>query len=282
MSDPVPAELLEIVDALLPGAPLNAARLAGGGNIHHVVLLPGLAAVRVSRKPRAAEALPRRTALLRAIGTAGLPFAVPEPLTPVTTFGERAAVAVSWLDGAGLPEGEGDPVRIGELLRALRELPLTPELATLLDAPRAAAGTRRWSDVLAEEVLPRLPLKWHDQARRRLDAAMALEPVPDTLIHGDLGAENVHWAADGTLIGVLDWDLAQLFDPAVDAALMAWHGWENIRRAVDTGTYRRARVWEAAFGVGHLVAVLSGQPLSNVDSYVEHVVAWLEDDAAAA
>jgi hypothetical protein len=83
---------------------------------------------------------------------------------------------------------------------------------------------------------------------------------------------------------VLDWDRAHLFDPAIDAAFMSWHGWDTLRRAVDGETYRRARVWEDTFGVNHLVAVLElgGRPLANVDSYVEHIVAWLEQDAARA
>lgn len=278
MSDQVPAELLEIADGLLPGASLDAARLVRGG-IHDVVLLPGVAAVRVSQRPSGAEALPRRTELLRVIAASGLPFAVPEPLTPVTMFGDRAAVAVSWLDGTGLPEGVGDPAKIGELLGALRELPLTPKLKAVIGAPRTYAAGHHWADILAEEVIPRLPGKWRDEGRRRLEEALALEQVPDSLVHGDLVSENVHWSQDGKLIGVLDWDRAKLFDPAVDAATMAWHGWDNIRAAVDGGTYRRARVWDRTFGVTHLVAALDGRPLANVESYVRHIVAWLERNA---
>ncbi|MEV4600562.1 phosphotransferase [Amycolatopsis sp. NPDC049253] len=277
MNDQVPADLLEIVETLLPGVAVGPARLAGHGNIHHVVLLPGVAAVRISRRPAAAEALPRRMELLRVIASAGLPFAVPEPLTPVAMFGDRAAVAVSWIDGAGLPEGQGDPAKIGELLGALRELPLTPELRAALAAP--SEGGRCWADVLAQDVIPRLPGKWRDEGRRRLDRALVLEPVADSLVHADLGGENVHWTEDGKLAGVLDWDLAMPFDPAIDAACMAWHGWQNVRGAVDRETYRRARVWDAVFGVEHLVAVLNGRPLTNADSYVAHIVAWLERDA---
>ncbi|PZG22224.1 phosphotransferase [Nonomuraea aridisoli] len=279
MSDQVPGDLLEIADALVPGAALGTARLAKGG-MHDVVLLPGVAAVRVSRRPRGAEELPRRTELLRVIGAAGLPFAVPQPLTPVRTFGNRAAVAVSWLDGAGLPEGQGDPARIGELLQALRELPVTPELRAALPAAR----DHDWARILADEVVPRFPAKWRAEGRRRLEAAVALEPVPDALVHGDLCGGNVLWGAHGKLVGVLDWDRAHLFDPAIDAAFMSWHGWDTLRRAVDGETYRRARVWEDTFGVDHLVAVLElgGRPLAGVDSYVEHIVAWLEQDAARA
>ncbi|MEU6714198.1 aminoglycoside phosphotransferase family protein [Nonomuraea sp. NPDC046802] len=281
MSEPVPADLLEIADALMPGAPLDAARLARGG-IHDVVLLPGVAAVRISQRPLGAELLPRSTEVLRAIAASGLPFAVPEPLTPVTAFGERAAVAVSWIDGAGLAEGQGDPVRIGELLETLRELPITPDLRALLAAPRTHTGAANWANILADEVIPRFPAKWREEGRRRLEAALALEAVPDSLVHGDLCGGNVHWGPDGKLIGVLDWDRAHLFDPAIDAAFMGWHGWDTLRRAVDDATYRRAHVWERTFGVNQLVAVLElgGRPLARVESYVEHIVACLEEATA--
>jgi aminoglycoside phosphotransferase (APT) family kinase protein len=264
-------ELLEIADALLPGHSLDSARVTEG-NLHHVVLLPGTAAVRVSKRPSSAEAMPRRMEVLREIAGAGLPFAVPEPLTPVTRFGERAAVAVSWIDGEEQPEGQGDPDQIGELLRAVREVPVTPRLRQLLYAPRE----KGWAEVLAQQVVPRLPDRWRDECRRHLEAASALEAVPDALVHGDLGGANVHWGRDGRLVGVLDWDQAHLFDPAVDAALMAWHGWDTIRLALDPETYRRARAYDAPFGVGHLVGILDGRPLVNVDGYVRSIVAWLE------
>lgn len=280
MSDRVPADLLEMADALVPGAPLGAARLARGG-IHDVVLLPGVAAVRISRRASGAEALPRRTELLRVIAACGLPFAVPEPLTPVTMFGDRAAVAVSWIDGAGLRDGEGDPAKIGELLGALREFPVPPDLRAMLAVPRRYEGADSWAGLLAEEVIPRFPEKWREEGRRRLEEAVALEPVPDSLVHGDLVGGNVHWSEDGKLVGVLDWDRAHLFDPAIDAAFMGWHGWDTLRQAVDGDTYRRARVWERTFGVNQLVAVLElgGKPMASADSYAKHIVAWLEEEA---
>lgn len=272
--EPTAENLLEIADALLPGHSLDGARITAG-NLHHVVLLPGTAAVRVSKRPSSAREMPRRMEVLREISRAGLPFLVPEPLTTVTWFGERAAVAVSWVDGEERPEGQGDPEQIGKLLRAVREVAVTPRLRELLYAPR----DRGWAEILAEHVVPRLPDRWRDRCRRHLEVARDLEPVPDALVHGDLGGSNVHWSRDGELVGVLDWDQAHLFDPAVDAALMAWHGWDNVRKAVDPGTYRRARIYDAPFGVGHLVGVLDGRPLTNVEGYVRSIVAWLERDA---
>ncbi|MEU8104239.1 phosphotransferase [Nonomuraea muscovyensis] len=271
--EPTAENLLEIADALLPGHSLDDARVTAG-NLHHVVLLPGTAAVRVSKRPSSAQEMPRRVEVLREISRAGLPFKVPEPLTPVTRFGERTAVAVSWVEGKEQPEGQGDPDQIGKLLRAIREATVTPRLRQLLNAPRA----KGWAEALAEHVVPRLPDRWRDECRKGLEAANALEAVPDALVHGDLGAGNVHWSRDGELIGVLDWDQAHLFDPAVDAALMAWHGWDNVRQAVDPETYRRARIYDAPFGVGHLVGVLDGRPLVNVEGFVSSIVAWLEKD----
>lgn len=186
-------------------------------------------------------------------------------------------MAHSWIPGSGHPEGTGDPARMANVLSALRELPITTELRQALETRQHDADPRRWSDVLIQEVLPRLPERWREDGRRRIEAAMALEAVPYTLVHGDLGAGNIHWGDDGEVIGVLDWDFAQLFDPAYDAALMAWHGWDNLRQAVDAGTYRRARVWEDTFGAGHLAAVLNGRPLTCPTSFVTYLVPWLEE-----
>jgi aminoglycoside phosphotransferase (APT) family kinase protein len=266
-------EILEIAAALLPGVRLDSAQLAPDGNVHHVLLIPGVAAVRVSKRPLAASAMPRRVAVLRELASAGLPFQVPEPLTPVTLFGDRAAVAVSWIDGVALPAGVGDPAQIAEVLAAVRAVPLSSDLMAVLDDRDAG---RPWSQVITDDVLPRLPARWQPEVRRRLDAALALDPVPDALVHGDLGGSNVHWSADGKLVGILDWDLAMPGDPAIDAALMAWHGWDNLRRAVSPETYRRARVWDCLLGVGHLVATMNGRPMTNPDGFVRAVVPWLE------
>jgi hypothetical protein len=112
-AEPTAEKLLEIADALLPGRSLDDARITAG-NLHHVVLLPGTAAVRVSKRPSSAQEMPRRMEVLREIARAGLPFDVPEPLTSVTWFGERTAVAVSWVDG-----------EVGHLVGVLDGRPLT-------------------------------------------------------------------------------------------------------------------------------------------------------------
>ncbi|MET9231024.1 aminoglycoside phosphotransferase family protein [Lentzea sp. NPDC003310] len=266
-------DLLEIADALLPGTDLDTAVLAAEGNTHHVLLVPGVAAVRVSRRPLGAASMPRRIEVLRRLAKIDLPFQVPQPLTPVTEFGGRKAVAVSWIGGTALPKGEGDPAQIAEVLKAIGEVPLTDDLMEALDGRGKGP---RWSAIIADEILPRLPERWQAEAGERLEAALELEPVPDSLVHGDLSGSNVHWTEDGKLLGVLDWDNAMPGDPAIDAALMAWHGWENVRKAVSAETYRRARTWDALFGVEHLVATMNGRPMTSPDGFVAAVVPWLE------
>jgi len=278
MPQPVPADLLEIAEALVPDAPLGTARLADEGNMHHVVLFPGVAAVRISKRPSSAAEMPRRIGVLRAVAAAGLPFAVPEPLTEVTTFGERAAVALSWIDGEWLPRDAGDPAAFGLLFDTLREVEITPELDAVLHRPRRYADGLGWAEILNDEVVPRLPAQWRDGVRQRVEAMLALEEVPARLVHGDLSGSNIHVGKDGKVVGVLDWDLAVLSDPAIDVSHVgSWHGWDVVRPATDEETYRRARVWDDAVGVGPLHAVFRNQPLTPIDGFVSAVVAWLEE-----
>lgn len=275
---PGPAELFEIAEALVPGAPMDTALLTQGSH-HHLVLLPGVAAIRISRHARSAAALPRRTELLRLISAAGLPFAVPEPLTPVTRFGERAAVAVSWIGGAGLAREAASPEQLRVLLSALAEAPLTSELRAVLGLANEDAAGRPWAEFLSELVVPRLPERWRAEGRRRVEAALALEPAAPSLVHGDLGTGNVHWAPDGSLFGVLDWDLARAFDPALDAALLSWYGWDVVAGAVDGESLRRARIWDGLFGAEHFIAVLNGIADEQVERFVPYLVGWLEEHA---
>jgi hypothetical protein len=69
-------------------------------------------------------------------------------------------------------------------------------------------------------------------------------------------------------------------DPAIDVALMAWHGWDTVRRAVPAELFHRARTWDALLGVGHLVACMNGRPMTNPDGFVRAVVPWLDSEAS--
>jgi aminoglycoside phosphotransferase (APT) family kinase protein len=235
-----------------------------------------LAAVRIARRPAAAAELPRRTELLVRLAGAGLPFAVPVPLSEVVSVDGRTAVALSWVDGRPAEKGAGRPGVIRRLLATLAEVPMAM-LDGVLGPPHCYCGGPRWAEVIATEVIPRLPARWRDDVKRRTEDALALPDVVPSLVHGDLGGENVHYDGHGSVVGVLDWDLAQPFDPAVDAACLAWHGWDTVRAAVDEKTFGRARIWGWTFGYEQLgAAVLNGEPPEIIDRYLAGTIAWLE------
>lgn len=271
----MPRDLLEITEAVLPAVDLSGAHLARG-QFHDVVVVPEIAAVRIARRQVAACQLPRRTALLRRLGQVGLPFLVPEPLTEALVVGDRVAAAVSWIPGKPLPNGVGEPEKLGALLSDLRNVPLA-DLDGLLDVPHAYAGGDDWLRLLLEEVIPALPARHRPDATRWVNEAAALPDQAPTLVHGDLAGENIHWDADGNLVGVLDWDLAQPFDQAVDAACLATHGWDNVREAVSSKVYDRARIWWRTFALEQLAsAMVNGEPSTILDSYLATTVRWLD------
>jgi aminoglycoside phosphotransferase (APT) family kinase protein len=267
--------LLSIARALLPERPIVDPELVTG-QFHDVVLVPGRAAVRVARHADCYERLARTTALLHRLCELDLPFVVPAPLSDVVEVDGRAAVATSWVPGAPSPRGVGDPRELREALDVLAETPVEA-LRPLLAEPHAYAGGARWFELMTEEAIPRLPASWQVEARRRVRAAHDLPDVPPSLVHGDLAGDNMRWDGDGRLVGILDWDLAAAWDPAVDAACLAWHGWDTVRAAVDATTYARARVWGATFGIEQIgAAIASGEPEEVIDGYVGSTVAWLE------
>lgn len=262
----VPTDLLEIASAALPGVDADSALLARG-QFHDVVLVPPFAAVRIARRAAAAAELPRRIALLRALSQLSLPFEIPQPFSDVVEFCGRTAAALSWVPGR--PAASAEPTRIGALLAALRAVPLDG-LAALLGPPHAFAGGAAWPEVALRDAVPMLPARPRTEALRRLEAEAALRPVPPVLVHGDLGGDNLHWSPDGSLLGVLDWDLAQPFDQAVDIACLATsYGWDAVATAVDKDTLARAHVRAQVFPVQQLVsAVLNGEPPNILDQYV--------------
>lgn len=272
-------ELLAVAREVLPQTDLSPARAARGQD-HDVLLIPGVAAIRVARHVAAAAAMPRRVALLGRLATMELPFAVPEPTTDVLDVGGRRAFATSWLDGTPRPGFSADPTALARVLAALREVALA-DVEDLLDEPHAYAGRERWYELMLAEAIPRLPVRLREEARRRTEEAAALESVDLCLVHGDHAGENVHWDDRGRIVGVMDWDLASVFDQAVDVACLADFGWENVRAAVDPATYARAQTWQRTFGIEQIVAaVLNDDAHHRVDDYVDAAIRWLDRSSA--
>jgi len=273
------SDLLDVAAAVLPGQSLRGAFVAQGGS-HHAVVIPDVAVVRIARKPTAVSLLPRRTELLRRLASMDLPFAVPTPLTDVVSVDGHTAVALSWLSGTALPRGAAvDPAELTRLLDALRGIDLA-ELDGLLGEPHEYAGGSRWPSLMLDEVIPRLPAAVRSDARRRIEVALDLPPVVPSLVHNDLAGENMHWSADHRLIGVLDWDLAQPFDPAIDVACLAWYGWPTVASAFPSSTVDRARVWYRTFGLEQVAfAVLNGESSESISRRCATAAAWLQRTA---
>ena len=246
-----------------------------GGQFHDVVLLPGCAAIRVAREGDAAE-VARHHELLRRLGALGLPFMVPEPLADIETVDDRPALATAWIPGQPSPRGEGEAAALRAVLDVLAGIDLDT-VRDVLTIAHAYAGGEEWAEVMLEQAVPRLPARWRDEARSRIQAALDLEPVPELLVHGDLAGDNMRWSEDGRLVGILDWDLASPWDQAVDVACLAWHGWENVRKAVDEATYERARTWYRTFGIEQIAsALVHGESEEAVEQHIGNCVQWLE------
>lgn len=251
----LPEPEIELVRAALAetDAPTDPGgwQLEEGGGSHRVVLVAERFAVRIARHREAADLLSRRTALVDALPD--LPVAVPRSVGPVVGTGARRAVATRWVPGRPSPR-RVDPGALGELLAALAAVDPTP-LARLLAVPLAYGGGADWWDLQQQEVLPRLPSAVRPAAQRMLTALAELDPVPDQLVHGDLAGANLRWQS-GRVVGVLDWDLATAYDPALDLACLAdWHGWPLVARLAEPAVVARARVQQACF-VLHTVAHL--------------------------
>lgn len=259
----------------LGDATADGARIEGGGEDYEVVLLPGVAAVRIARRADRTRELERVARLTAALAACDLPFTVPTPLGPVIEHEGRAALATRWIAGSEAPRGSRRPTQVAALLDALASVDTAP-LVDLLAPPHAYAGGADWYRLHVEEVLPRLAARHRQEALDRLDAAHALPPVTTGLVHGDLAGDNVRWV-DGEVVGVLDWDLASAWDPAVDAACCAWHGWDMVAEVTDEPTYERAVTWYRTFGLEQVGAALAaGASDEQVKEVVARATGWLD------
>ena len=272
-------DLLDIAESALPGVDRTKI-LVTVGEFHDVLVVPGQAVIKVARGSAVLH-LARRARLLDRLSQFDLPFDVPVPLSDVVTVGSRAAVALTWVGGEVSAPRRVTPDRLRAVLGALAEVPLD-DVAELLDEPHAYAGRGAWPGLMLDEVVPRLPIDLQAEAARRIHAALDLPPVNPRLVHGDLGGDNLRWTSDGAVAGVIDWDLAQPFDPAIDAACLAsWYGWDNLSHAVDAETHRRARTWFATFGLEQVASALdNGEPDRVIAQRVRWTAQWIRETDA--
>lgn len=238
---------IALAEELYPGPAWAEGSVAEGGQFHEV-LVTEAAVLRMARDDVQAAQLPRRVALVNALAER-LPYAVPRSLSEI----QRGAVVQEYVPGAAHPPHEGDPATLRAVIAALEAVELEP-LRELLAPPFAYRGP--WTESKIAATLEALGEHAPDAAAGAAmvhDAALVLAElrefldVPPALVHGDLAGHNMHWR-NGQVTGILDWDLAAAWDPALNVTyLAAWHGRGLLDElARDAEEARRARVWDGA------------------------------------
>ncbi|MGO3089246.1 MAG: phosphotransferase family protein [Galactobacter sp.] len=283
---PTQAEALDAMD-LLPGHDWAGGHVEEGGD-DHLVVIPGdaepRAVLRMARRLEVATALPRRMALLNALAP-HLTWQVPTPLTEVTQLSRTGTRAVGqrYVTGVQHPPHCCD---VASLSRLLQELVSVPESAWRTHVEPAYAVHPRWDASRRDITRTLLPARNQPQAEAIWEALEAIEGEAVGLVHGDLAGDNMRWDGE-RVVGILDWDHAARWDPAINLAHLAlWHGPDALAAAPDSRFAARAGVW-----MGHLALIrvhdaaqrqAAGVALRRVDRLLRKTLPRLDVAAAAA
>lgn len=235
-------------------AELELSPFASSGTDNTLFRLGESLAVRLPRRPSAVALMVKELDWLPHLQ--GLPLAVPRlqhrgliDLGTPCEFG-----IVDWLAGEiASPSNLADPTdaarRLAAFLVSLHE-------KNTAGAPRAGKINSRRGVPLDE--LTDVTLSSIDILSDEMDvsgakamwaeAQAAPHEGPAVWLHGDLKADNLI-ARDGVIVGVIDWGLAAVGDPAADYAA-AWSWIDPLARdvfravcAIDDSDWLRARAW---------------------------------------
>ena len=123
-------------------------------------------------------------------------------------------------DGAFAAVRPGLAHRCGEVLAQIHAVP-TEDLPPL--ATSDARGELARYEAIYRELGARRPIL--DTAFRWLEAIAPPPPERPVLVHGDFRNGNLMFHPDRGLVGVLDWELAHLGDPAEDLGWICVNSW---------------------------------------------------------
>ena len=237
---------LKLANALFPGPDWKSGHVDEGGQFHLVLVAPGEAVMRMSRTAEAASEMQRAVDLLEAI-SGQFTFLLPTALSRVWHGEGCSAVIQRYVPGAAHPPHTGDPGALRAVLEELAAVDLGP-IAHHLAPPYSFRGP--WTGVKTDATLATLPAELAVAAARVLERIPAFESIPTSLVHGDLAGHNMRWSR-GTLRGIIDWDLAAAWDPALNTAYLSmWHGADVIDAIAPTPEEAwRARVWLGAMAL---------------------------------
>ncbi|MGH7902988.1 MAG: phosphotransferase family protein [Candidatus Dormibacteraceae bacterium] len=163
--------------------------------------------------------IPRQGRIMAALHAQGLPVPPVLASSAEPVVGGRPFVLMGELAGDGIEEAMsagGDVIRLaGSAVEVLRRLQAVPAASTGIAGESPMSNTAelgRWAWLMA-----RAPAELTGSAprlARRLEETSPA-PRPPVMVHGDYHFGNMLFGA-GCVVGVLDWEIAQLGQPLLD------------------------------------------------------------------
>ncbi|MGO4230944.1 phosphotransferase [Arthrobacter sp. YAF34] len=213
------------------------------GAFHHVAVLGSTSVVRVSFAANHEAQIGRQSAVLLAVGNAGLKTRIPRLLRTLT--GDTwSAMACTVIKGAHMPDRSWHEARhyFAGILNDLQ----CAQLLTGLPAARSWCGGNFWPEVV-ERITADSGSRVRKAAQTVVREVLSLEEgVCPSLVHGDFGPHNILWD-ESTAPGLIDFDNACAADPAIDVApLIGFYGAAKVGEIVDAHVLARAKVYRAS------------------------------------
>ena len=278
MSRPATEEELSIARQLRPDLSWENAGVNEGGQFHKVVIANPDSVIRMARTIDATEEMPRSIKLLELVSDQ-LDYQIPVATSQIQTVDSLGSVAMSFIPGSAHEPHYGDPKVLGKLVSDLAQVELEP-LREHLASPFAFRGP--WTDERQQQCFDALPEELRGPASSLWAQLDELAQVPPSLVHGDLAGHNMHWV-DEELIGILDWDLAAAWDPALNTAYLSlWHGLEMVDLiAPSPDEAHRAKIWLGLMSLERLSDTLSRTDNPKTDKLLRKIGPRIENAAQA-
>ncbi|WP_349310832.1 aminoglycoside phosphotransferase family protein [Microbacterium sp. MM2322] len=267
--DVAPPDVRVVAARFWPEWDWSAAR-ATNGAFHQVAVLPDGPVARVTIGRDGSRRAAREHRILRILSTSDFPLRIPEPLATSEEATAAGAVLMSQVPGRpSLDVADRSQFRMkvyAETLTLFRQIPVS--CLTDLPPPRSWCGGMLWTEIVAEELVPRLSADAGAAASAAIEDVLSSETEEVTFCHGDFGPHNMLWAGDD-LSGLIDLDHACLGDPATDIApLIGFHGARAASQLCSSAVLQRAMLLRATLPL----QVAASAVLAGLDGLRDHAL----------
>lgn len=279
MSRPATITELSLARQLCPDLVWDDAVVNEDGQFHSVLIANKHAVIRTARTADATADMPRSVRLHELVSQQ-LNYAIPTPCSQILTVDSRSSVAMSFIPGAAHKPFSGDPQILRQLVADLASVSLEP-IDEYLAPPFAYAGP--WTAERQRLSYDALPLEFQNDATTLWAQLEFLAQAPSGLVHGDLLGHNMHWQGS-QLTGILDWDLASCWDPALNSAYLCfWHGYDLMDQlAGDAEEAHRAKIWTGLMYLERLSASVDSMVPVELEALIEKIGPRIKRAAALA